>query len=228
MRQLISRLPSLARCCVIAAAGAGCSLQDFDGLGTGLPAIGGSAGSDSPEAGVGGTDPGLGGAGGSDGTGGTEGPETGAPVENPNLFTDPSFEDGHSGWIPFGNSLILDVSDQAHSGTHCIQSFDRTQTYEGPSRRIAGLVTKGAAYEASGWVRAEGGPTINLAIKQSCQGASDSYITFASAVETTAWTQVAGIFTVPDCVLTEYLLYFEGPPGGVDFFLDDVSLRLVQ
>jgi hypothetical protein len=237
----------------------GCSLQNFDNLGSGagelvaggaagvagttdMGGTGGAAGGASagttgiggggvggtatrpPEAG-GGPNGGTGGGLPPIGSGGTSVGD-GGPGESVNLFEDPSFEAGHSDWAGFGNSDISDVSDRAHTGTHCIGSIDRTETWEGPSFRIESVVSAGASYQASVWAWSEVSPTLSLSLKQVCSGDTATYTTIATASAASTWVKLQGNFTVPSCTLSELRLYIEGPAAEEDFYVDDVSLSL--
>lgn len=46
----------------------------------------------------------------------------------------------------------------------------------------------------------------------------------ASATDS-AWTRLTASLTVPSCPLAGLIVYFEGPPVGVNEYIDDVELR---
>jgi carbohydrate binding protein with CBM4/9 domain len=225
----------------------GCSLQNFETLGGGNNALvvagaagvgngsGGSAGASSTPGGASGTS-----AGGSDGVRGNGGSSVGGGAGGgavtdadagsaSNLIPNSSFEAGHSGWVGFGSSAILDVEEQPHSGSYCIGSTHRNAAWEGPARRIESVVTGGARYAVDAWARSsEGSHVIGMSLKTVCEGEMEAYAPIAATAVGADWTPVGGEFTAPTCVLSELRVYFEGPPAGVDFFVDDVSMSPVD
>lgn len=209
-----------------------CSLQDFDSLDKsyGL-SVGGS--SSSAAGGEGGTSPGgSGGTAGETSSGGTAGAAGAPPVEptDGNLISNPSFEAGHAGWIPFGMSTILDVSTGARSGTKCILSTGRGEAYMGPSFPAVNLLTPGSSYLMTAWLRMVTAPqTVQMTLKAECEGSTGpEYTPTASVVVGTEWTKIEGVLDVPACELRELTPYFEGPPANADFWVDDVSITLVE
>jgi endo-1,4-beta-xylanase len=223
----------------------GCSLQDFDALGSGNNSLvsggsGGASGGNGASAAGSAAQSGSGGAsgtnaGGSAGSGSAVaggGASAGTRADAgaaPNLIANSSFEAGHSGWVGFGSSAILDVQEQPHSGSYCISSTHRSASWEGPARRIELDVTGGGRYAVEGWTRAsKGSHVIGLSLKTVCEGAMETYSPIAATAVGTTWTVLGGEFTAPTCVLSELRVYFEGPPAAVDFFVDDVSMYAVD
>ncbi len=45
-----------------------------------------------------------------------------------------------------------------------------------------------------------------------------------TAVADGSWVKLSGTLAVPDCALTDALIYAEGLGAGVDIYVDDVSL----
>jgi endo-1,4-beta-xylanase len=145
----------------------------------------------------------------------------------PNLIANPDFESGTTGWFGFGGPTLAASMAEAHGGAQSGFVSNRTGSFQGPGTSLLGLAFSNGTYRASAWARlsgAESGPAI-LTLKASCAGA-DQFIRIATGTATsTAWTEVSGTFTVPDCALTELTMYLEGPPAGVDQYVDDVSVR---
>ena len=54
------------------------------------------------------------------------------------------------------------------------------------------------------------------------------YIILAQRTVDTEWTLLEGTFTPPLCTLDELDIYIEGPPSGVDIFVDDVALFAID
>jgi endo-1,4-beta-xylanase len=241
-RALVGAISSLALMSV-----PGCTLQDFDVLSSEWVSVGaGQGGTQAGSGGVGGQgasgpigDSGAGGGAGQAGAGGSE------PV---NLIVNPSFEAGHANWIGFGNSTILDVLSNAHSGDQCIASTNRTQSWEGPAFDALAIVTPGQAYQMGAWVRLAATPNgatgdagsedagtpvvvpqaVALSFKSLCEGAPEVYTPIISMAVGPTWRFLQARLTVPDCTLNELRIYFEGPTPGTVFYVDDVSLLVAQ
>jgi hypothetical protein len=239
------------------------ALQSEDTAAGGSSAAAGAAGSGSPSGGAGGTSnaggtggsvssPGAGNGGG--GTGGgsaggggagggnTGGGGTGGSDVTPgdggvvlvNLLSDPGFEGGHVGWLPFGDSTILDAVGEGRDGTRCIHITERPSTFSGPgSPALQTLVDPDRRYRAEAWVRMESdADTVGISLKSTCsQDAAPTYTQLTSAAADAAdWTFLSGEFSVPTaatCTLTELLFYIEGPEPINAFYVDDVGLYLV-
>jgi hypothetical protein len=223
---------SAAAVCLLA----GCSLQDFDSLSSGLTGGNGGTGGSGGTSGGSGT----GGTGGLDGdassgeTGGSGGTTAGAggsgQPQAGNLISDPSFEAGHTSWTGFGRSTILDVSTGARTGQKCIASGNRTESWEGPSYDAIVVAQPTKSYQMEAWLRLDVGAaqqTVNLSLKAACVGVEPTYTPLSSIVASPEWTAVRGAFTVPDCTLQELRPYFEGPTPETVVYLDDVSLVFV-
>ncbi len=219
--------------------GAACSLSDFDRLSEGgfLSPAAGSAGALG-----GGAVGGSGGAAGSSSAGGAAGtgsPSSGAggeggapPLPVGNLIENSSFEDGHSGWIGFGESEIVDVTENPHTGERAICSQSRADTWTGPSYRLLSLVRGGVRYSISAWARVDSGTeTVGASTKTVCLpaegAATEEYTRIVSLGVGTDWTEIRGQFLAPSCDSNEFLLYFEGPAAGAVFYLDDVEVLAI-
>jgi len=150
-----------------------------------------------------------------------------APVP-PELLPNPGFENGHAGWMGFGNSRIIDAAD-AHSGSRSILSTNRQWTWEGPGYDIRSLVVTGKAYAVSAWVRNEfGSDSIILTLKTQCSG-EETYTRLATRAVGAQWMSIDASFFAPACapseVLDELVIYVEGPAANKNLLVDDVSLR---
>ena len=198
-----------------------CTLQDFDeldqawGAGGQVGAAGatGESGSSSEA--------------GSSSAGGSGGTDVETPPDG-NLMANSSFETGHSGWLPFGMSSLSDASTGAHSGNKCLLSSGRSASYMGPSYQAAALLTRGAIYTVSAWLRMVGSAdNVQLTLKSDCD-ATTSYAPIAAVPVGTEWTALEGTLHVPDCNYVDLTLYFEGPAANADFWLDDVTITPAQ
>lgn len=155
----------------------------------------------------------------SDGTGGT-GTVT-------NLMPDPGFESGLGAWAAFGTCSVQVVSEGCHGGSQCLRSMDRTETWQGPSRHIEGMLTPGQTYEISAWVRSsETTPQIiGISTKAVCEGDNvETYTPLTAAAVGSDWVQLTATFAAPMCRLNELLVYFDRSPAQTELFVDDVAL----
>jgi hypothetical protein len=60
-----------------------------------------------------------------------------------------------------------------------------------------------------------------------CAGGSPvySWVSNSSSVADGLWAELSGPLALPDCDLSEVQIYVEGPPAGVDLYVDDVIVR---
>ena len=203
------------------------------GGGGGVPA--GPGGSGNPSGGNPGAGAGPGGNGSSGGvspSGGNGGsPQLGDGGAGLNLLQDPSFAAGHVGWAQFGNAALADAPGEGRDGSQCLAATSRTETFAGPSIHLEPLVVPGQLYAVEAWVRTSASTTqtTSISLKTVCNGASDVYTPLASASAAAGeWILLDGSFTAETCTLDEYTLYIEGPEIGVDLYVDDVGLYLLQ
>ena len=162
----------------------GTSSASGAGGSSGTTALGGSAGtSPGGSAGSGGGSSGSAGTGGTSTSGGSGGTYTGTGGSSAgtgsepegdagalqNLFPAPGFENGHLGWVGFGDSAIVDAPGEGRDGSDCISSINRTYTYEGPSCVLDAIVQSERGYLVEAWVRSESGlEPVSLSVKTVC------------------------------------------------------------
>ncbi len=193
----------------------------------GDPATGGAG---TGGAGTGG-DPGTGGTGGSGGagTGGTGGGSSGPT----NLVSNGAFESGSSGWFSWGAGAVLaQTTARAHGGTGSLGLTGRADN--GPiATSLTSLVVPGKSYQLSFYVSVDkhevtADAKVNITRKLQCVGDAEADYTWVGPQVTLTnsdWVQITGAFTVPaTCELVDASMFAEGPPAGVDLFIDDVTL----
>lgn len=156
-------------------------------------------------------------------------------VDPNNLLENGSFEDGVGGWEPLGSSTVEVSATVSRSGEKSLSSVARTQSWEGLGIEALPLLQSGKQYVASGWVRSgdEVEQPFHLLRKAICaseagvdetEGAS-VYAQLGIGYTGAAWSQIVSApFTIPDCELTTFMIYFEGPAPGHGFYLDDVAI----
>lgn len=144
-----------------------------------------------------------------------------------NLLTNPGFETGTTeGWTARGG-VALTVADVSRTGSHSVLVTGRTATWHGVQQSILGLVANGQTCTLSGWVKLDNatGQSIGLTVQQT-DGAGTQYKHIHwSTGSNSQWTQLSGQFTLSVTgTLTNLTMYFEGPPSGTNFYVDDASL----
>jgi len=155
--------------------------------------------------------------------------QTGAVVQN-------DFEDGTlQGWIPRGPvtpPVTLTNTDEvpAHGGTRSLKTTGRTAGFHGPSRNAFGLLTKGATYQVTAWVRLVAGemPTqIRVTMQRTVSG-SNSFDSIASSSATgvtdAAWVQLSGLYSFGGNDPSALLLYIESSSATASYYVDDFSI----
>ncbi len=142
-----------------------------------------------------------------------------------NLVANGEFEANTNGWFGWGGT-ITQSSERAHGGAQSLRVANRSEGAGTAAYDLTSVVTAGTTYQTRFFVTIGGAASapVNITRKVSCAGQDDSYawVSNSSAVLDGAWTELSGALTVPDCELTNVLIYVEGPPAGVDLYVDDV------
>jgi hypothetical protein len=142
-----------------------------------------------------------------------------------NIITNPGFEDSN-GWGSRGCTFTYTTA-QKHSGANCGKASDRTATWQGIKQSLLGKMENGKTYQISGWVRLENAISENIIVSiEQKDGQDTKYHNVASQSATDSnWVQLSGSFTLNVTGTLEVLdIYFEGPPIGTNFYVDDVNV----
>jgi len=145
----------------------------------------------------------------------------------PNLLSNGDFESGTSGWFGWGGTLAAS-SEQAHGGAQSLKVSNRSAGAGTAAYTLTGSVTPGTSYQLRYFVTIGGASSapVNITRKLVCEGQGESYLWVANGtVSAGTWSELSGVLEVPDCTVTELLVYVEGPPEGVDLYVDDASIR---
>jgi endo-1,4-beta-xylanase len=151
--------------------------------------------------------------------------QTGTVVQN-------DFEDGSlQGWIPRGSVTLTNTNEvPAHGGTRSLKTTGRTAGFHGPSLNAFGLLTKGATYQVTAWVRLVAGeaPTqISVTMQRTVSG-GNSFDGIASSSATgvtdAAWTQLSGLYAFGGNDPSALLLYIESSSATASYYVDDFSI----
>jgi hypothetical protein len=167
------------------------------------------------------------------------GPDCNAGGPPGNLFQNWSFECGStSPWSTLGGGGALSLSTKhVHTGQYSSLTSFRSKAYQGPLQAVP--LTANTSYGVVAYVYVESdaldaaapdaGPlTVNITADVSClvDGATSSnYIQATSVpITTDTWNYISGSFVMPSCTVATASVYVEGPPAGVDMYVDDISL----
>ena len=145
----------------------------------------------------------------------------------PNLIAESTFESGSDGWTTSGGRLDV-VRADSHTGRRSARVSGRSAEARGLVYDITTLVVAEHGYDVSTWARIghAARELVTVGARVTCQGAAQVDIPIAvGRVTHSAWTEVNGSLSVPDCPIVSASLYIEGPPAGVDLFVDDVAVR---
>ena len=146
-----------------------------------------------------------------------------------NVVTNGNFENGTaSGWFSWDGTITADTLNP-HTGSYALKLANRSGN--GPAAySLKSVVKPGGKYRVKLWASIAGAPSanVNITSKIGCAG-SDSYSWLINPVtiNNLQWVELSGELNVPQCDLTDLLIFAEGPAGRVDIYLDDVSVREV-
>ncbi|MGA2916266.1 MAG: carbohydrate binding domain-containing protein [Sedimentisphaerales bacterium] len=144
-----------------------------------------------------------------------------------NLIANPGFEDSNStAWGGRGAKLEI-TTEQKHSGQQCGKASDRTDNWQGIKQSLSNKMKAGETYKISGWVRLENSVSARVIVsieQKDDQGTKYTNIANTDATDSN-WVEVSGTFTLSVMGTPSVLdIYFEGPPAGINFYVDDVSV----
>jgi hypothetical protein len=143
-----------------------------------------------------------------------------------NIIQNGDFESDASGWFSWAGSVGVTTSTSV-TGAQSLRVSNRPSN--GPAAtNLTGAVVRNTSYQVSVWVTIEGAAqaNVNLTQKIACDGVeSYSWLVSPLPVQQGQWVELKGTLAVPDCNITELLMYAEGPAAGVDLLLDNVSAR---
>ena len=145
---------------------------------------------------------------------------------NTNVLVNPGFEEGLEGWYD-RSCHIEHVTSPVYSGSGSVKVSGRGETWQGIRQPMMDKMVVGETYKISGWVKLEN--ALSATVMISFEQRDDSGTKYPNAARATVtdkeWTKISGSFTLQaDGILAGLDMYFEGPPAGVNFFVDEVEV----
>lgn len=147
----------------------------------------------------------------------------------PELVSNGDFENGNTnGWFTWDGSLQATM-ENVYEGSYALQLTNRSGN--GPAAvSLLSSISTGSTYKVSMMASISGASSADVHVTQkfTCDG-EDSYTWLINPVTISdgEWVELAAEMNVPDCDLTDALIFAEGPDGGIDIYLDNVSVRQV-
>jgi GH35 family endo-1,4-beta-xylanase len=145
-----------------------------------------------------------------------------------NLFTNPGFESGTTGWTGNSSATLSSVTNQSHSGARSAYLANRTATWNGIVQNVAGVLQNSNTYAVGAWVRMENATNQPVRItlqKTDASGLSYTPVASTTVVAANTWTPLSGGFTLSVAApLTNLTLYLEGPASNVNCYADELFL----
>ncbi len=139
-----------------------------------------------------------------------------------NLLSDGTFESTLGSWFTWGTGTLAVTAERAHGGVQSLL-FSNRDGNAPIAHSLLGIALPGKSYQVSVWTSIGGPASANVNLTQAigCDGV-DSYAWLASTVTVDGtWVKLTGTLNVPNCNLTNLLVYLEGPGTGVDLYVDD-------
>ena len=147
-----------------------------------------------------------------------------------NLFTNPGFESGTTGWSINSSATLTSSTAKSHTGTRAAYLINRTATWNGIVQNVAGVLQNTNTYYVSAWVLLDNATDQYVTLTlQKTDASGLSYTTIAACTgNSNTWTQMTGNFTLNIVgALTNLTIYIEGPAANVSFYADDFVLTNV-
>lgn len=144
-----------------------------------------------------------------------------------NIVQNGSFESGTAGWYSWNNGVVAATTARAHGGSKSLLVTNRASNAPAATN-LTSYVTPGSSYPVSLWVSIDStdgsSQAINVTRKAVCDG-SPSYVWLGQVTvpDDGGWVEIAGTLNVPNCNLSELVLWVEGG-AGADLYVDDVKV----
>ncbi len=150
------------------------------------------------------------------------------PADDGNLLSNEGFEYGTTAnWQSFTGSPIGVDTDVVHSGNYSGKTSQRSQTFDGIARDLTAEAVNGSTYQFSAWMRLENAASapVAMTVRITDQGGTTYTNIDSQTASDSGWVELSGVLTLNySGTLSEFVVYFEGPDPGINYYLDDVSV----
>jgi xylan 1,4-beta-xylosidase len=139
-----------------------------------------------------------------------------------------SMESNTTGWSVFGTGTLASNTGVVHGGARSLSIGGRTAAWNGIAQDVTSKLTNGKTYATTVWVRTQSGTPAARATLALTANGSTSFLQLApaTAVSSTAWTQLSGTATVSwTGTLSSATFYVETATGTDGFYIDDASFQ---
>uniref|UniRef100_A0A1J3DLZ9 Endo-1,4-beta-xylanase A n=1 Tax=Noccaea caerulescens TaxID=107243 RepID=A0A1J3DLZ9_NOCCA len=154
-----------------------------------------------------------------------------APEADHHIFLNSSFSDGLKHWSGRGCNLMLHESLAGgkilpHSGTCFASAAERTHNWSGIEQDITERVQRKVIYEASSLVRlSHSKHTVQATLYVQYLDQREEYIGISSVeANHEDWVELKGKFLMNGSP-ARAVVYIEGPPPGIDIFVDHFNVK---
>jgi endo-1,4-beta-xylanase len=157
------------------------------------------------------------------------------PPATHNIVANGTFESGTSGWFTFNGGSLSAATDRAHGGSQSLLVTNRASNAPAATD-LTSVVKPGTNYPFNLWasIHSPDGTSqaINVTQATSCKAADGTVSTTYNWIAgpttlagdaTWSWVQFSGTVAVPNCTLTQLLVWVEGG-AGADLYVDDVQV----
>ena len=140
------------------------------------------------------------------------------------------FEDGIQGFQPRIGEEVLTSEAPGKSGEKSLKVAERAFNYSGAKYDLLNKMQVGATYTVEAWLYQTSGTdqSISLTMEKSAGSTAYDYIT-GGTIPSDTWTKISGEYSLSATTdITALSVYFEATEPSLDFYVDDMSIALVD
>lgn len=150
-----------------------------------------------------------------------------ATLPTVNLINAAGFESGLGSWTSTAAVGLATTTSQSHTGAFSARMTNRAQDWYGPRQTLQGPFTDGEQIAVALWVKVENAAEapFNILIRQSDSSGIQFHYIVQDTATNTEWRELRGTFNLDITgTLTSLEIWVAGPPAGVNFLVDDVTV----
>ena len=143
-----------------------------------------------------------------------------------------TFESSKENWTARGSAVVETTSKASNKGSRSLLVSGRTSAWNGAALTLENEFMSGNTYSFGAMVMSDSGEAteeIDMTMQYTDSSGTTVYDHMAKTdVPKGEWTELlCSSYTIPSDA-TDMILYFETPENTIDFYIDDVSARLVD